>query len=153
VPGLAGRVDSLVGLDGFSQSIRAGKERLDSLGAFSASGATATSATGGLVDRTRAAVDQARALYDTTQVRISESREFIDRKSGEFQSLMKSMQEAKEIADKLQGDLDALTTLSASGSAELPSSEGTEASLRALEENMREIRTLSGSVSATGSTR
>ncbi|HRI36408.1 MAG TPA: hypothetical protein PK765_05060 [bacterium] len=103
------------------------------------------SATGGLVDRAQDTIRQARDLYETTQMRVSEGRDFVDRKNAEFQALMDSMRQAKEIADKLQNDLDTLTTLSVSGSAD------TEASLRELEENMNEIRTLSGVVSGTAS--
>lgn len=146
VPGLSDRVDSLVGLDGLSDGIRSAKEHLDSLGApTSSTGSVAETATGGLVDRARAGVEQARALYETTQARVVESREFIDRKSSEFQELMESMRQAKEIADKLQKDLDTFTTLGATGSTD------TEADLRSLEANLESIRSLSGAASATGS--
>lgn len=84
---------------------------------------------------------------------MAESREFVDRKSSEFQELMESMRAAKEIADKLQKDLDTLTTLGGTGSIDLSPSGETEADLRSLETNLDSIRSLSGAASGTGSPR
>ncbi len=112
MPQVSEQIDDLLGISGISEHIRAGKSGLEAMTQTLAQ--SQISGTGGIVDRVNTAIARGQEIYQETLATIEETRDLIDTKTQELETVIDSVSEAKDSIDRIRENLDTLTTLSGS---------------------------------------